>query len=167
MNQPWAFGCIEGQRVKHAVQVTGRPASPLHGQPRRFVDNQNGVVAIENAALQIGRVGVGHHGMSARLGRTGCLFFFQGGDAHGLALRQPNVGLDPPAIDPDMTFPQQLFQPPMTEPRESFPEPLVQTDAIVAIADFYMLNAAHDRPHRITVNPAKKPIKEKATEATI
>ncbi len=95
----------------------------LHRQPRRLVEDDDRVVAMQDRPLHHRLVG---REQPARRHRRRGRRRIERRDADRLARGQPVAGLGALAVDPDLPGAQQLFEPAMGQRRVMAPEPAIE-----------------------------------------
>ena len=108
MDQPRAFLAVETERIQHGIDRSLHFGTALDGEPGGLVDRDHVLVAVENAAADIGGI---RRGDGSPAIRPGEIF----GEARRYPDRapggDPGRGPGPPSVDPDLSGAQQLFQP--------------------------------------------------------
>src|SRR5581483_5352024 len=145
MDQPWPIGIAEAQRVEHAVDMALGAAAALHREPRRLVERDHPVVAMDDELLDLGRLAIGNRRPLARLGRR--RRSDAGRQAHGLPLLDPVLALDALAVEPYLAGAQELLQRAMTQIREMPLEPAVEPQARLVAGDGARLDLAATLAH--------------------
>ena len=133
MDQPGPVLEAETQRVEHAVDVALRAGAALNGQPRRLVEGDHMIVAMDHQGLDLGSVAVGHRRPFPRLGRRGR--GDAGRQAHLLARLDTVVALRPLAVDADLAGAQEFLQGAMAQRRVVALEPAVQPKPGIVVGD--------------------------------
>ena len=122
------------------------PGAALHREPRRLVDGDHVVIAVDDQLVRAGEVaGIGGRAHRPAPWRRGA----ERRHANFLPRRQPRRRPDTRPVDPDLAGAQQLLEPAMGKVGEMLTEPPVEAPVGVGVGDLDGLDAGHGSPARL------------------
>ncbi len=134
MDEPRALGIAKAQGVEQPVEMPLGAGSALDREARRFVERDNGIVAMQDRRLQHRRVGRQYR---ARRGCGAGRGDVQWRHADRLSRHHPVAGFGALAVDPDLAGAQQLFEPAVSKCRVVPLEPAVEAQRAVVAGNGY------------------------------
>ncbi len=162
VDEPRLLGGAEAQRLGEAVDVAAGAGAALHREPRRLVERDDLVVAVEHRGADHRGVGLGDR----RLRRRRQRLVGDRRQPHGLPGLEPGRGLHPAAVDADLALAAHALDAGLAHLRVQPAQPAVEALVGVLGADADLADPAHaPAAGRVSSTASAKAARVAASEA--